>query len=133
MMKPVSATLPRLTPNLVMEIFDLPITFHRCLVRVTGSVTAALMLSQALAWTEELEPELDGWILRSQSDWAEETGLSRWEQQTARRVLRNCGLLEELKVGMPARLWFRVNRQRLSTALRELSKLREKTRYLSGP
>ena len=135
MMKRVHSTLPRLTPSLVLEVFDLPITFHRCLVRVTGSVTAALMLSQAMAWTEDLAPEVEGWFMRSQGDWAEETGLSRWEQETARRVLRNCGLLEERKMGMPARLWFRVNRQRLGAALRELSERREKSRisYVERP
>ena len=131
MMKRVHSTLPRLTSSLVLEVFDLPITFHRCLVRVTGSVTAALMLSQAMAWTEDLAPEVEGWFMRSQGDWAEETGLSRWEQETARRVLRNCGLLEERKMGMPARLWFRVNRQRLGAALRELSERREKSRISS--
>ena len=132
MMKRVHSTSPRLTPSLVLEVFDLPITFHRCLVRVTGSVTAALMLSQAMAWTEDLAPEVEGWFMRSQGDWAEETGLSRWEQETARRVLRNCGLLEERKMGMPARLWFRVNRQRLGAALRELSERREKSRMSSA-
>ena len=132
MMKPVHSTLPRLTPSLVLEVFDLPITFHRCLVRVTGSVTAALMLSQAMAWTEDLAPEVEGWFMRSQGDWAEETGLSRWEQETARRVLRNCGLLEERKMGIPARLWFRVNKPRLAAALRELSERREKSRMSSA-
>ena len=130
-MKPVHAILPRLTPSLVLEVFDLPITFHRCLVGVTGSVTAALMLSQAMAWSEQLAPEVEGWFMRSQGDWTEETGLSRWEQETARRVLRNCGLLEERKMGIPARLWFRVNRPRLAAALRDVSERREKSRMNS--
>ena len=103
----------------------MPITFHRCFVRITGSVTAALMLSQAMTWTDSLEPELEGWFSKCQNDWTWETGLSRWEQETARRVLRNCALLEERVVGMPARLWFRVNRQRLWTSLRDLSQRRE--------
>ena len=131
-MKPVPAILPRLTSSLVLEVFDLPITFHRCLVGVTGSVTAALMLSQAMAWSEELAAEVEGWFCRSQGEWAEETGLSRWEQETARRVLRNCGLLDERKMGIPARLWFRVNRPRLATALRDLSERREKLRASSA-
>ena len=131
-MKPVPAVLPRLTPSLVLELFDLPITFHRCLVGVTGSVTAALMLSQAMAWSEQLAPEVEGWFMRSQGDWTEETGLSRWEQETARRVLRNCGLLEERKMGIPARLWFRVNRPRLAAALRDGSERREKSRMNSA-
>jgi len=131
-MKPVHTILPRLTPSLVLEVFDLPITFHRCFVGVTGSVTAALMLSQAMAWTDALAPEVDGWFSQCQSEWTEETGLSRWEQETARRVLRNCGFLEERKMGIPARLWFRVNRPRLAAALREMSERRDKSRLSSA-
>ena len=123
-MKPVPATLPHLTSSLVLEVFDMPVTFHRCLVRVTGSVTAALMLSQAMAWTDVLVPEVEGWFCKCQSEWTEETGLTRWEQETARRVLRERALLEERVEGMPARLWFRVNRQQLSMALTNWSQRR---------
>ena len=124
-MKPVHAILPRLTSSLVLEVFDLPITFHRCLVRVTGSVTAALMLSQAMAWTEELAPDVEGWFMRSQGDWAEETGLSRWEQQTARRILRESNFIEERKWGLPAKLWCRVNKGPIWQALCAASQRRE--------
>jgi len=124
-MKSVDEDFPVLTPNLVTEIFDLPVSFHRCLVTITGSVTAALMLSQAITWTELLTPEANGWFCKSQADWVEETGLSRWEQATARRLLRGYSLLEERKCGIPPRLWFRVNQQRLWQALRQASERSE--------
>ena len=124
-MKSADDDFPVLTPNLVMEIFDLPVAFHRSLVTITGSVTAALMLSQAINWTETLAPEADGWFYKSQAEWSEETGLSRWEQATARRLLRACSLLEERKCGIPPKLWFRVNKHRLWQALREASKRSE--------
>ena len=73
-----------------------------------GGITSALMLSQAIWTTHALEPAAEGWFMRSQEEWTEETGLSRWEQETARRALRRAGLLEERRFGMPARLWFRV-------------------------
>lgn len=97
-----------LSEEMLLQIFEPPITFHRCLVPVTGSVTAALMLSQAIRDSEDLDPQSGGWFSKSQEQWTEDTGLSRWEQETARRVLRQAGLLEEHRVGMPARLWFRV-------------------------
>jgi hypothetical protein len=97
-----------ITPQLLLEVFDSPVSFHRCLVPVTGGVTAALMLSQAIWTTQSLEPASGGWFVRSQDQWTQETGLSRWEQETARRALRRSGLLEERRVGMPAKLWFRV-------------------------
>ena len=98
----------RITTDLLLEVFDIPVSFHRCLVPVTGGITSALMLSQAIWTTHALDPTAEGWFMRSQEEWTEETGLSRWEQETARRALRRAGLLEERRFGMPARLWFRV-------------------------
>ena len=86
----------------------MPLSFHRCLVPVAGGVAPALMLSQAIWTTQTLEPIEDGWFMRSQEQWTQETGLSRWEQETARRALRRAGLVEERRMGLPARLWFRV-------------------------
>ena len=117
-----------LTPDLVLEIFDLPIAYHRCLVTVTGSVTAALMLSQAITSTEMLAPELEGWFCKSQAEWCEETGLSRWEQQTARRILRESNVIEERMWGLPAKLWCRVNKGPIWQALHEASQRRERAR-----
>ncbi len=100
--------VPGITTQLLLDVFDAPVSFHRCLVPVTGGITSALLLSQAIWTSQWLEPAADGWFLRSQDDWTQETGLSRWEQESARRALRRSGLLEERRIGMPARLWFRV-------------------------
>ena len=110
---------PGVTAELLLDIFDLPISFHRCLVPITGGVTAALMLSQAIWISEGLDPEAGGWFCKSQEEWTEETGLSRWEQETARRALRNGGFFEERRAGLPAKLWFRVRPEAVSRALRE--------------
>jgi len=107
-----------ITPQLLLEVFDIPVSFHRCLVPITGGVTSALMLSQAIWITQALDPEADGWFIRSQEQWTLETGLSRWEQETARRALRRSGLIEERRVGIPAKLWFRVCPEAVWRALR---------------
>ena len=110
------APLP-LSENILLDVFDLPVTFHRCLVPVTGSVTAALMLSQAIWASQAADAQEDGWFAKSREEWEEETGLSRWEQQTARRVLRDSGFLEERRMGIPARLCFRVRSEEVLRAL----------------
>ena len=110
---------PQLTPELLLQVLDLPLSFHRCLVPITGSVTAALWLSQAIYTTQELDPAVDGWFAKSQDEWQEDTGLSRWEQQTARRVLREAGFLEERRFGVPAKLYYRVHPERIGRALIE--------------
>lgn len=104
-----SATVPAgITAELLLEVFDPPVSFHRCLVPITGGVTAALMLSQAIWTSQEIDQTANGWFSRSQDEWAEATGLTRWEQETARRALRSFGFLEERRIGMPAKLWYRV-------------------------
>jgi hypothetical protein len=113
-----------LTCELLLQIFDAPVSFHRCLVPISGSVTAALMLSQAIWTTHTLEAAGDGWFCKSQEMWMEETGLSRWELESARRSLRRAGLLEERRGGLPAKLWYRVSQDRIGLALREQAKLR---------
>jgi len=107
-MKNRAAAASGITADLLLEVFDLPVSFHRCLVPITGGVTAALMLSQAIWTSQTIEPSASGWFSRSQEQWADETGLTRWEQETARRALRSFGFLEERRIGMPAKLWYRV-------------------------
>lgn len=116
-MKNRAAIASGITADLLLEVFDLPVSFHRCLVPITGGVTAALLLSQAIWTTQTIEPSANGWFSRSQEQWTEETGLSRWEQETARRALRNAGFMEERRVGMPAKLWFRVRPEAVWRAL----------------
>lgn len=111
------AISPRITADLLLQVFDLPVSFHRCLVPITGGVTAALMLSQAIWTTQEIDVASNGWFCKSQDQWTEDTGLSRWEQETARRTLRGAGFLEERRVGMPAKLWYRVRPDRVWHAL----------------
>jgi hypothetical protein len=112
---PVSA----ITTELLLQVFDLPVSFHRCLIPLTGSVTAALMLSQAIAITQGIDPAAEGWFVRSREEWNLETGLSRWELESARRTLRDAGFLEERRAGLPAKLYYRVCTDRVWIALRE--------------
>ncbi len=108
----------------LLQLLDRPIAFHRCFVTLTGSVTAALMLSQALYWQRRCK-DPEGWWYKTRDEWAEETGLGRYEQEGARKRLRKLGMLQEHLRGVPATVWYRVNEERL---LEELAKAaRQKT------
>ena len=107
----------------VSELLVNPIAFHRAFVELAGSVTAGLMLSQALYWTKvfnERAPLRYGWFYESAREWEAQTGLTRREQETARKKLIKCGLLEEKLRGIPATLHFRVNLKLLSEQLAAL-------------
>jgi hypothetical protein len=91
-------------------LLDRPIAFHRVFVTLTGSVTAALMLSQAVYWSKRTKDK-DSWFYKTQDDWEEETGLSRSEQETARKKLNK--YLHYERRGMPAQLYYRVDEDAL--------------------
>lgn len=98
------------------------ITFHRVFVDITGSINAALMLSNAIYWTNRLPPERDGWFYKTKDEWTTETGLSRKEQDNARQRLLELGILETRRAKISetdsiTALWFRVNLDRLNQYL----------------
>ena len=127
-MNPLPPTIDRYEQCVQLrEVFDLLgrgcVAFYPRLADLTGSVTAALLLGQCLYWTRTVmrqQPQRDGWFWKTAADWRRETGLSRREQDSARLRLRELGLLEEQRRGMPARRWFRLDlaalRQQLDRA-----------------
>lgn len=104
---------------LLLEVLDMPINFHRCFVSITGKVTAALLLSYLWWSSDEAARAHDGWISRPLEEIRDDTGLSRDELATARRILRDLAFLEERRHGMPPELAFRVNRDHVAHAIVE--------------
>jgi hypothetical protein len=108
--------------NRIAFFFGRTIAFHRCFVTLTGSVHAALMLSQALYW---LNPERqgqnrgkdDGWFWKTREEWEAEVGLSRWEQETARRQLRSTAFWREKQRRLEHRIYFGIDFVALEKAL----------------
>ena len=80
------------------------------------------MLSQLLYWTRVGVDVVSngGWISKTRDQWALETGLSRYEQESARVHLKKAGLIDESRSGTPARLAFRVRLPDVSQALARL-------------
>ena len=116
---------------MILEILDRPIAYHRCFVTLTGSVTAAVLLSQAVYWSRRTAEGNDGWFWKTGADWEEETGLTRYEQEGARKTLRSLGFWEEKKRGIPSRLWFRLDLDQLERGLHFLQTSMRKTSKLA--
>lgn len=86
--------------------------------RVYGGVGAGVLLAQFYWWSNlETAQGRDGWFWASQEQIQQATALTRDEQETARRKLREGGVLHEKRIGMPARLWFRLDKQKLYSDL----------------
>ncbi len=98
------------------EMLDRPIAFQRAFVSLGVGITGALMLSQAVYWTCRTE-DADGWFYKTMDEWEAETGMTRSEQEGARRKLVKCGVLEEMKKGVPCRLYYRVNMDAIAANL----------------
>lgn len=100
----------------LLRIFDRPISYHKCLAEICGSVTAGVMLSQMIYWTPRTTDN-DRWFYKSMDEWQEETALTRTEQESARKKLKSLGILEEKKEGVPCKLFFRINLKQLTKCL----------------
>lgn len=121
-----------ITPDLLLKIFGDKevIAFRPAFGRALGSPAAALFLSQALYWQREVgindwfyklrdaERDENGKMLppssayRQSWEW-ELGGMGRYEQETARKILVKEGLLIEKKKGLPAKLHFQLDLERL--------------------
>lgn len=98
----------------LLQLIDRPIAFQRSFVRLGVGVTGALLLSQMIYWHNRTDGQ---WFYKTQAELEEETGLSRYEQESARKKLHAIGVLEEVKKGIPAKLYYRVNSEVLQALL----------------
>lgn len=105
-----------MTNPAITQFMDRPIAFHRSFVSLGAGVTGALMLSQAVYWSHRTQKG-DGWFYKTQAEWEEETGLSRYEQEGARKKLRKLGVMQEIKRGVPCKTFYKVDFQQLSMLL----------------
>lgn len=109
--------------TLIAEFFTRPIAYHPIVAKAFGSVNLGILWSQLFYWSDKTR-DADGWIYKTQKDLYDETALSRREQDTARKIGKELGVLEEKLAGNPATLHFRVN---LDMAIETVEKFLEKS------
>jgi hypothetical protein len=100
----------------IEKLLDRPIAFQRPLAAIGGGALAGLFLSQALYWSQRTS-DADGWFYKKQEEWTEETALTRSEQETVRKHLRARGLIKERRAGLPARIYYQVQKLEVFQAL----------------
>ena len=109
-----------MSKRIVMNLLaDRPIAYHPDIARVSGGAKAGIFLSQLLYWSDKGKRD-DGYIWKTQEDWENETALTRREQETARRILKSKGLLDEKLRGVPAKLYYKINTDVLYAMLENL-------------
>lgn len=108
------------------SLMDRPIAFHRIFKTITGSTVAAVFLSQVYYWSKNKTAiSRGGWFIKTCREWEEETGLTRYEQETARRTCKDLGLIVEKlqRWNKHATLHFRLNDNRLFELVEKSSSL----------
>jgi hypothetical protein len=77
------------------------------LARIVGGATTGLFLSQLLFLSDKgVNP--DGWVYKSEAEMGMETGLTKREQQTARRKLLSLGVITIMRGGFRNTYHFKV-------------------------
>src|ERR687891_492520 len=86
------------------------------LARIVGGATTGLFLSQLLFLSDKgANPE--GWVYKSEQEMGRETGLTKREQQTARRKLLSLGVITIMRGGWKNTYHFKVIWEKLSQVI----------------
>jgi hypothetical protein len=116
--KPRTANLPhqQIAQNHRQKVKDLlpnrTVGYSPDLARIVGGATTGLFLSQLLFLSDKgNNPE--GWVYKSEAEMGRETGLTKREQQTARRKLLALGVIQIERRGFKFTYHFKVIWERL--------------------
>jgi hypothetical protein len=86
------------------------------LARMVGGATTGLFLSQLLFLSDKGHNP-DGWVYKSEAEMGQETGLSKREQQTARRKLLSLGVIAIMRGGWKNTYHFKIIWEKLSQVI----------------
>lgn len=94
------------------------IAYRPKLAKVLGGVVAEIFFEQIFYWQGKSNNELG--VYKTQDELEEEIGLSRKEQETARKKLREIGVLIETHKRLEHRIYYKINEARLNEILTDL-------------
>ncbi|MBE2898105.1 hypothetical protein HPC37_04515 [Pasteurellaceae bacterium 20609_3] len=93
------------------------IAYYPKLAKPLGSVNAAILFGQLFYWQDKATSELG--VYKTQEDIENETGLSRREQESARKNLRDRGILIETHKRLEHRLYFKLDLDKFNEMMEE--------------
>lgn len=92
---------------IVKELLQRPIAYHAVVAKATKSVKLAVLWGQLYYWKDK-GSDPDGWIYKTQQQLFKETGLTRRNQQTARKLGNKLGVMEEARRGENGKMHYRI-------------------------
>ena len=97
-------------PSELLRIIGKPIAYYPQLAKPLGGVNASLLFGHFFYWHDKGRSELG--VYRTADEIEVETGLSRDEQRTARRKLRERGVLIETEKRIEHRIYYKLDLDR---------------------
>lgn len=91
-------------PSELMLDLGRPVAFYPGLAKHVGGVNACLFVCQLLYWSDRTDSEMG--VYKTAEEWTRETGLSYKEQATARRKLRELGLITEVEKRLEHKIYY---------------------------
>lgn len=89
-----------------VNLLGRPVSYYSVFTRICGgNANAGIFLSNFYYW-EGKQEDPDGWIHKTQREIERETGLNRYGQESARKILKQLFLMQEQRKGVPAKLHF---------------------------
>lgn len=88
------------------------IEYYPKLAKILGSVKTAIFLCNIINYVD--------WFTKTQEEIYNETALTRLEQETARKKLKELGIIEEKYSGIPRKLYFKINHNRFYEIITEV-------------
>ena len=95
------------------------IAYRPNLARLFGGVIAEVFFEQIFYWQDKSDSELG--VYKTQEELEIETGLSRKEQETARKLLREKGVLIETHKRLEHRMYYKIDCEKLDELLATLA------------
>lgn len=108
-----------MTPSTILKNTGRAIAYRPNLARLFGGVVAELFFEQIFYWQDKADPVLG--VYKTQEELEIETGLSRKEQETARKLLREKGVLIETHKRLEHRMYYKIDCEKLDELLATLA------------
>ena len=108
-----------MTPSTILKNTGRAIAYRPNLARLFGGVVAEIFFEQIFYWQDKADPVLG--VYKTQEELEIETGLSRKEQETARKLLREKGVLIETHKRLEHRMYYKIDCEKLDELLAALA------------
>jgi len=115
-----------MSKNILYELLKRPVAYQPLVAKTFGSVPLAVLWSQLYYWHDKGR-DPNGWIYKTVEDLYDETGLTRRNQETARRLGKKLGVIETKVMGMPATVHYKINIDKMIELIAEQCELPEET------